>query len=163
MTGGMPAAAVAFHRLCGFLSSAFKILLEFHYDVYACRNFQLLKSLSGLLCRTDYIDQSLMGTTLELLTAVLVLVCCTQDCDDLLIGRERDRTRNLRTASLCSFYNLRCCCVNSRMLITLDLDSDFFVDCHSFRLLCILGAGGCPPSGSPTLPGVPAHGYKNNS
>ena len=62
-----------------------------------------------------------MCTTLELLTAVLVLVSCTQDCDDLLIGRERDRTRNLRTTSLCCLYDLSCCCIYSCMLIALDL------------------------------------------
>ena len=120
---------MVFHR---FQNQRF--LLEFHHDVYACRNFQLLQSLGGLLCRTYHVDQTLVCTTLELLTAVLVLVSCTQDCDDLLIGREWDRTRNLRTTSLCCLYDLSCCCIYSCMLIALDLDSDFFVVC-----LCTIG------------------------
>ena len=41
-----------------------------------------------------------MSTALELLTAILVLVSCTQDGDDLLIGRERRRTKKLENANV---------------------------------------------------------------
>ena len=42
------------------------LLLEFHYDVNACRNFQLLKSFCGLLSRADHIDQPLVCPHFEL-------------------------------------------------------------------------------------------------
>ena len=67
--------------ICGKIAFAARaFLLEFHdNNVNACRNLQLLQSFLGLLSRTDYVDQTLVGAALELLTAVLVLVSCTQD------------------------------------------------------------------------------------
>lgn len=47
-----------------------------------------------------------MSSHFKLLAAVLVLVDRTKDRDDLLFGRERDRTGNCRVIALCGLNDL---------------------------------------------------------
>ena len=136
------------------------LLLEFHYDVNACRNFQLLKSFCRLLSWADNINQPLVCPHFELFTAILVLMSCTQDCDDLLVCRERNRSGYVGTASLCSFYNLCSSSIYCCVLIALNLDSDLLIDCHfSLASLLVLGAAGL----FATLPGVSVRQHIKNS
>ena len=66
-----------------------------------------------------------MSSEFELLTAVLILVYSTENGNDLLVCRKRNRTGNSCTAALSCINNLCCCRIYYSMVITLDLDSDF--------------------------------------
>ena len=48
--------------------------LDLEFNINACGQVQMLQSLDGFIGGTQYIDQSLVGSHLELLTAVLVLM-----------------------------------------------------------------------------------------
>ena len=54
-----------------------------------------------------------MGAALELLTRILVLVNSTQDGNDLLLGRQRDRAGNLSAVALSGLDDLLCGLVDS--------------------------------------------------
>ena len=66
--------------------------LELDLDLYASRNFNAHQSLDGLLSGVHDVDEALVGAALELLTAVLVLVNCTEVGDDLGLGGQGDGT-----------------------------------------------------------------------
>ena len=56
-------------------------LPSLHLDVdrYACGHLQSLESVNRLLGRCDDVDQSLVSSLLELLTAVLIFMNSTKD------------------------------------------------------------------------------------
>ena len=73
---------------------------EFDLDVNASGEFQTHQSLNGLIGGTENIDQSLVGSHLELFTAVLILMNSAQDRDDLLFGRQRNGPRDAGAGAL---------------------------------------------------------------
>ena len=68
------------------MPEGFRELLGHHLDVdiNAGRHFQTLKSIYRLLRRSDDVDQSLVRSLLELLTAVLILMNSAKDGNNLL-------------------------------------------------------------------------------
>ena len=60
-----------------------------------------------------------MGAALELLTRILVLVNSTQDGNDLLLGRQRDRAGNLSAVALSGLDDLLCGLVDQLVIIRL--------------------------------------------
>ena len=77
-------------------------------DVNTGRHFQTLKSIYCLLRRGDDVDQSLVSSLLELLTAVLILMNSTKDGNNLLLRRKRNRAAYLRAALLHGLNDLTC-------------------------------------------------------
>ena len=63
---------------------------ELDLDLDAGRDFEAHQCLNGLLGGVEDVDKALVGTALELLTAVLVLVNGTKDGDDLGLGGQGD-------------------------------------------------------------------------
>ena len=66
-----------------------------------------------------------MGPALKLFAAVLVLVRCTKDGDDLLLRGERDRSGHPCAGPLGGFHNPLRRLVDQVVLIALELDTDF--------------------------------------
>ena len=66
-----------------------------------------------------------MGTALELLAAVLVLVGSAQDGHDFLLRGERNRARHAGAGALGSLDNPLCGLIDQGVLIALELDADF--------------------------------------
>ena len=71
------------------------MILDFNLDLNAGGKFDAHQRIHNFLGRFDDVDQSLVSAILELLTAILVLVHCAEDRDDLLLSGKRDRTGNL--------------------------------------------------------------------
>ena len=71
-----------------------------------------------------------MGTHLELLAAVLVLVNSSEDRDDLLLGRQRHRAGNSRARALRGLHDLLRRLIDDLMIVTLNSYPDLFFDCH---------------------------------
>ena len=76
-----------------------------------------------------------MGSHLELLTAVLVLMNSAQNRDDLLLCRQRYRAGNSCARALCGLHDLFSCLIDNLMIVTLNSNPDLFFDCHLNRLL----------------------------
>ena len=74
--------------------------LHLDIDRYACGHLQSLKSINCLLSGSNDVDQSLVSSLLELLTAVLILVDSAKDGNNLLLCRKRNGTANLGTSLL---------------------------------------------------------------
>jgi hypothetical protein len=60
--------------------------LQLYLNLNASGEIQAHQSLNGLLIGVEDIDQTLVGSALELLTAVLVLMHSAQDGDNFLLG-----------------------------------------------------------------------------
>ena len=71
-----------------------------------------------------------MRPGLELLTGILVLVNSAKDRYDLLLGRQRDGTRNAGTGTARRLHDLLCCLIHQLVVVSLDTNTDFFFDCH---------------------------------
>ena len=74
--------------------------LQLDLDLNTGGELDAHEGVHSLLGRLHDIDQTLVSSGLELLTAVLVDVDRTQDGDDLTLGGQRDGTRNLGTICL---------------------------------------------------------------
>ena len=126
--------------------------LELDFDFNAGREFKIHQSLNGFVGRSEDVDKSLMGAHFELLTAVLILMNSAQDGDNLLLGRQRNRSTYASTGTLCSCYDLLSGLIHQLMIIPFDSYPDFFFDCHFDRLLVVVG--GRRFSFPHTVPGV---------
>ena len=104
--------------------------LQLDVDLDTGRQLQIHQSLDRLLGRVHDVDQALVGAALELLTRILVLVNSTQDGNDLLLGRQRDRAGNLSAGALCSLHDLLGCLIDQRMIVSFQSDSDFLCVSH---------------------------------
>ena len=69
-----------------------------------------------------------MGSHFKLFAAVLVLMNRTQNGDNLLFGRERNRTGYAGACTLCRLHNLVGGLIHQLVIVTLDSDSDFLLD-----------------------------------
>ena len=76
--------------------------LSLDLDLDTCGKLDAHKSLYSLLAGIKNVDKSLVGSHFELLAAVLVLVNSSEDRNDLLVSRKRNRTAHLATVSLCN-------------------------------------------------------------
>ena len=63
---------------------------ELDLDLNAGREFQTFERFHSFVGRSEDVDESLVGSHLKLLTAVLVLVDGPQNGDDLFLSGERD-------------------------------------------------------------------------
>src|SRR5699024_12494442 len=91
---------------------------------------QAQESLNGLLVGVEDIDQSLVGSALELLTAVLVLVNSPKDGNYFLPGGQRDGAGDSSAVALGGLYDLSRAGVDELMIISLQPDTDHFLVCH---------------------------------
>ena len=107
-------------------------ILQLYLNLNTSGKLQAHQSLDGLLVGVEDIDQSLVGSALELLTAVLVLVNSAKDGDDFLLGGQRDGAGNLSAVALCGLDDLSRAGVDLLMIISLQPDADHFLVCHSF-------------------------------
>ena len=73
-----------------------------------------------------------MGAVFKLFAAVLILVNCAKDGDDLFIGGERDRAGNRRAVALCDFDDLFRSLVDKGVIVGFEPDSDLVFLCHGF-------------------------------
>ena len=71
-----------------------------------------------------------MGAALELLTRILVLVNSTQDGNDLLLGRQRDRAGNLSAVALSGLDDLLCGLVDQLVILRLQANANLLCVCH---------------------------------
>ena len=106
------------------------LLSDLNLDLNTSGKFNTHQRVYNLLRRLENVDQSLVSAILELLTAILVLVYCAEDRDDLLLSGKRDRTGNLCTVSGCNLNNLLCCGVNQYVIVALESNSDLLFNCH---------------------------------
>ena len=88
------------------------------------------KRFNGLVAGTENVDESLVGSALELLTAILVLVDSAKDSHDFLLGGQRDGAGNLSAVALCGLHDLSRAGVDQLMIISLQPDADHFLVCH---------------------------------
>src|SRR5699024_10010584 len=103
---------------------------ELNLDLDAGRELQTHQSLNGLVGGSEDVDKSLVGSHLKLLTAVLILMNGAQDGDDLLLGRQRDRSGNPCARALRGLHDLLGGLIHQLMIVTLNSYPDFFFDCH---------------------------------
>ena len=115
--------------LCTAGLADFAVSSDLNVNVDACREFDAHQSFNEFLRGFADLDESLMCALFELFAAVLVLVDCAQDRDDLFLRGERYRTGNLSTVSLRDVYDLRSCGVDDRVLVASESDLDLFTCC----------------------------------
>ena len=85
--------------------------LQLDLDLNTGGQLQSHQSLNGLGIGLGDVDQSLVSAALELLAAVLVLVHCTQDGDDLTLGGQGDGAGDLSAGALGGLDDLLCALV----------------------------------------------------
>jgi hypothetical protein len=100
--------------------------LQLDFKLNAGRKFYTCQSLSSFCCGLNNVDQTLMGATLELLAAILILMNSAQNGNDLFLGGERDRTGYNRAGSLGGLQDLLSSLIHQGGIVALDSDSDFF-------------------------------------
>ena len=71
-----------------------------------------------------------MGSALELLTGILVLVNSAKNGDDLFLGRQGDGAGNGSAVALCGFDDFLAARVDELMILSLQANSDHFLVCH---------------------------------
>ena len=103
------------------------IRLQLDLDVDAGGELQAGKSLDRLVRRLEDIDQTLVGTHLELLAAVLVLVHRAEDGDNLLVGGQGDRAGNPGAGAARGLHDLLCGSIDQLMIVALEIASLKFV------------------------------------
>ena len=115
-------------RQCGQLLPLTR--LQLYLNLNAGGEVQAHQSLDGLLAGVEDIDQSLVGSALKLLPAVLVDVGGAEDGDDLLLGGQGDGAGNLGAVALGGLHDLGCAGVDELMVISLQPDTDHLLVCH---------------------------------
>ena len=80
--------------------------LNFKFYINTSRQIQVLKRVDCLAVRVKNVDKSLVSSKFKLLTRVLILMNSSQDSNNFLSSRKRDRTRYLCTCSLSCLNNL---------------------------------------------------------
>ena len=103
--------------------------LQLYLNLNAGREIQAHQGLDGLLAGVEDIDQSLVGSALELLTAVLVLVHSAKDGNNFLLGGQGDGAGNLSAVALGGFYDLCRAGVTRDLVLSLQPNADHLV-CH---------------------------------
>ena len=106
-------------------------LLQLDLDVHASGELEAHQSLDRLVGRLQNVDQTLMSAALELRAAILVLVGSAQNGNDLTIGGQGDGAGHAGAGALCGSNDLLRRLVHQLMIVPLDANSDFFLDCHS--------------------------------
>ena len=76
-----------------------------------------------------------MGSALELLTGILVLMNSAKEGNDFFLRGQRDRAGDGSAVALGSLDDLLCARVDELMIIRLQTDSDHFLVCHVCFLL----------------------------
>ena len=74
--------------------------LQLYLNLNTSGKIEAHEGLDGLLVGVEDIDQSLVGSALKLLTAVLVDMDRAKDGDDLLLGGQGDGAGNLCAVAL---------------------------------------------------------------
>ena len=108
------------------------IELELNFDFNASWNFQVHESVNSLLSWVHDVDESLMSSAFKLFTAILVLMNCTKDCNDLSLCWKWDWAGNLSVCALCGLNDLFSGLVDELMIISLKSDSNHFLCCCHF-------------------------------
>ena len=104
--------------------------LQLYLNLNTSGEIQTHQSLDGLLVGVEDIDQSLVGSALELLTAVLVLMNSAKDGNNFLLGGQRDGAGNLSAVALCGLHDLCCAGVDQLVIVSLQPDANHFLICH---------------------------------
>ena len=107
---------------------------QLHFDFDTSRKIELHHGVHRLGVGVMDVDQPLMSAAFELFAAVLVLVDCAKDGDDLLLRGERDRAGDTGTGALCGLYDPFRGLVDQFVLVALQLDADCLVG-HAFTSL----------------------------
>ena len=105
-------------------------VLQLYLNLNAGGKIQGHEGLDGLLAGVENIDQTLVGSALELLTGVLVLVDRAKDGDDLLLGGQGDGAGDGGAVALGGLDDLLGAGVDELMIIGLEANSDHFLVCH---------------------------------
>ncbi len=118
---------------------AFKLFC-FHLDidVNSSRHLQSGKCIYSFLCWSDDVDQTFVGSLLELLSGVFVFVNRSKDCYNLFLCWKRNRSAHLCSVSFYCFDDFCSGCINDLMIIRFECDSHYLI-CHKkSRLLFAL-------------------------
>src|SRR5699024_6220072 len=83
----------------------------------------------GLLVGVEDIDQTLVGSALELLTGVLVDVGGPKDGNNFLLGGQGDGAGHLCAVALAGLHDLGCAGVDQLVIVGLQPNADHLV-CH---------------------------------
>src|ERR1700710_232624 len=109
------------------------IALEANLDVDAGRQrIEALQRVDGFRRGLKDVDQALVGAHLEVLTRVLVLERRADHAVDVLLGRQRHRTRDAGASALRGLDDLAGSPIYGVMVIRLESDSNFLCcyRCH---------------------------------
>jgi hypothetical protein len=109
---------------------------ELDLDVDAGRQIELHQRVDGLRSRIDNVEQTLVGSHLELLAALLVDVRRTVDGELLDAGRQRNGAANLRTGALGRVHDLTGRRIEDPMVERLETDANILaVHCRGLSLV----------------------------
>ena len=115
----------------------FEIRLEFDFNIYTTWQVQFHQSVNCFLSWVDDINKAFVGTHLELLTRVFVLVSRTDNRVKTAFSWKRNWSSNCCACASCSFNDFCSGCVKCTVLVRFQADADFFV-CHLFLLFVYL-------------------------
>src|SRR5262249_22319272 len=102
-------------------------------DIDAGRQIELHQRVDGLRRRIDNVEQTLMGSHLELLAALLVDVRRTVDGELLDAGRQRNGSANLRAGALGRVHDLTRRRIEDAMVVRLETYADILaIHCRVF-------------------------------
>lgn len=93
-------------------------------NLNSSRKTQLVQCFDRLRRDINNVNQTLVSTNLILLTRFFINMRTGVDSVTLDPGRERDRTANNGTGTLCSIDDLRRALIDDRVIISLHPDSD---------------------------------------
>ena len=104
--------------------------LQLYLNLNAGRQLKTHQGLNAFLAGVENIDQSLVGAALELLTAVLVLMHCTKNGNDFLLGRKGNGAGNLSAVAIGGLHDFLSAGIDDLMIVGLQADPDHFFVCH---------------------------------
>src|ERR1051325_358344 len=104
---------------------------RFDLDIDACREIELHERVHGLRSRVEDVHQTLVRSDLKLLARFLIDVRRAQHRPLVLQSGKRDGPGDARARSLCRLDDLRGGLIQHAMIVSLESDSDLFVQ-HNF-------------------------------
>ena len=92
--------------------------LQLYLNFNASGKVEAHESFHSLLVGVENIDQSLVGSALELLTGILVLMNSAENGNDFFLGRQRDGAGNGSAVALGGFDDLLGAGVDELMIVS---------------------------------------------
>ena len=114
-----------FANIAFFTSVTSSTASKLDLDIHTSRKIQSHQGIDCFGRGIQDIDNAFVRFDFKLFPCVLVLVRCTQNGDDFLVRRQRNRALNLGTRPLCGLYDPLCALVDQVVIVSFELNTNF--------------------------------------